>query len=621
LNTTDRHDQLEALTYLYMFNVLMLAVVGHSYLTGVLTGTSIVGCGVTLLAFMANFAMWALVPLLLSLLSLLTRRMWITVVVAVVFFGLSNIFIYADAVIYQLWRFHFNGMVINLLTTSGAGDSVTAGKGTVVSALMVFALIFTAEIGFAVFGLALLKPLRRLRTKKNFAVCFASVALLILSNMVAYDIGHLYDDHEIVRLRTILPLYQSVTIKRFANRVLGMNITPTSSVKMREGTGSLSYPKAPLSLRPDGPRPNIVIIALEGARSDSLIPEIMPELWRWGQANLVFENHFSGGNCTRYGIFTMFYGIYGTYWQRMLNERHGPALIRTLKDDGYRFRILSCTDLNYPEFRSTAFIDIPDAIIDRMNCERTNRDWMMTDHFVKFVGEAKTPFCAFMFYDASHQPYHYPTEHAVFDAGTLTDEINYVKLARGGGDVSVPQLRNRYRNSLHYVDAQIGRALRALEERGVMDNTLIFIAGDHGEEFGEYGFFGHDSTYDPDQVRTIMVAHIPGQPPQKIQRLTSHLDFVPTITTYMGAENPLTDYTQGLPLLSTQARPYVFITSWDTAALADGTTTTSFGLQAYKADTTVFDSRYKPLPNQREAVADRKNELVSALREMRWFTK
>jgi membrane-anchored protein YejM (alkaline phosphatase superfamily) len=78
-----------------------------------------------------------------------------------------------------------------------------------------------------------------------------------------------------------------------------------------------------------------------------------------------------------------------------------------------------------------------------------------------------------------------------------------------------------------------------------MDNTLIFIAGDHGEEFGEYGFFGHDSMYDPDQIRTIIVVHIPGQPPQKIQRVASHLDFVPTILSYMGVENPLNVYAQG----------------------------------------------------------------------------
>jgi membrane-anchored protein YejM (alkaline phosphatase superfamily) len=628
LNTTDattsRGDQLAALTYFYTFNVLLLAIVGHGYLANIPSGTSVIGWIVTVLAFVANFAMLALVPMLLSSVALIWRRQWITLLAAILFFGSLNVFIYVDLFIYQLWRFHFNSMVINLLTTAGAGDSVTAGTSTLVSASIVFAAIFAAEVGFAWIGLPRLKRFTwagRLNCRKGFVLWLTAVASLILANMIAYDIGHLRDDEEILRLHTILPLYQSVTIKRFANRVLGMNISPTSGFRMHKVTGSLDYPKAPLRLSPGTPRPNIVIIALEGARYDMLAPDVMPALWQFGQTNLVFENHYSGGNCTRYGIFTMLYGIYGTYWQRALHEQHGPALVRLLKDNGYKFRILSCSDLNYPEFRSTAFIDIPDSIWDHPHCERVERDRLMTDEFIKFVSETNTPFCAFMFYDASHQPYHYPPEHAVFDTGTVTTEINYVKLARGGGDVSIAQLRNRYKNSLHYDDTQIGRVLQALEDRGLMDNTLIFIAGDHGEEFGEYGFFGHDSTYDPAQVRTLMVAHIPGQQPQTIRRVTSHLDYVPTVCAYMGVENPLADYTQGTPLLSTEPRPYAFITSWDTAALADGTNITTFGLEAYKAPTAVYNSQYKPLPNQRQELAARKVQLVNALHEMRWFTK
>ena len=601
----------------------MLVVIGHGYLANIPPGTSLLGWCVTLLAFVGNFAMWALVPFVVSTLTLVWPRRWLTLTAAILLFGLLNVFIYIDQFIYQLWRFHFNGMVINLLTTPGAGDSVTAGTETLVSAAIVFACIFAAEVCFALFGLRWLKVRRwvgSLESRRGLLVGLSTVAILILANMAAYDIGHLRDDEEIVRLHTILPLYQSVTIKRFANRVLGMNITPKAGVRVHKVTGSLDYPKTPLRLPAGAPRPNIVIIALEGARADMLTPAVMPELSRWGETHLVFENHFSGGNCTRYGIFTMLYGIYGTYWQEALAEQHDCALIPLLKSNGYHFRILSCTDLNYPEFRSTAFINVPGAITDRRQCTKVDRDRLMVDDFVSFVAETNSPFFAFMFFDASHQPYHFPPEHAVFDTGTLTEEINYVKLARGG-NASPDLLRNRYKNSLHYVDAQIGRALRALEERGLMDNTIVFIAGDHGEEFGEYGFFGHDSTYDPEQVRTIMVANIPGHPPQRIQHLTSHLDFVPTILSFMDVENPLSDYSQGLSLLSTQGRPYVFITSWDTAALADGTTTATFGLQAYKAETTVFDAQYKPLPNQRDAMATRKDEFLNAMHEMKRYTR
>jgi membrane-anchored protein YejM (alkaline phosphatase superfamily) len=295
------------------------------------------------------------------------------------------------------------------------------------------------------------------------------------------------------------------------------------------------------------------------------------------------------------------------------------VLIRALQLLGYQFRILSCTDLNYPEFRSTAFVDVPGSITDQWKCPRVDRDREMTDEFVTFVHEKRAPFFAFMFYDASHQPYRYPPEHAIYDVGTLTDEINYIQIARDAGAVRLAE--NRYRNSLHYVDAQIGRALGALEEQGLMDHTLVFIVGDHGEAFNELGLFGHDSTFDRYQTKTLCVANIPGEAPRRIHRMTSHEDVTSTVLSYMGAENPLSDYTQGLPLTSGASRPFVLIASWGSAAIVDTNSITEFGLETYNAAITVLNTNGIPLPNQHQTLTANRPELMAGLEAMRQFMK
>jgi hypothetical protein len=612
----------EAAVYFYAFNVALLMVVGKGYLAGVPTGTSWSGWVATLLAFTANFAMWAIVPLVPVLLTLLARRLWITLTTAVVLFTLLNLFVYADSIIYRLWRFHFNGMVLNLLTTPGAGDSVTAGSSTVLTTVMIIASILAAEVGLAVCACRLpgkWKFLPGIRTGKAITFsCLAFVALIVADKAV-YDVGDLRSDTEIVRLRNLLPLYQTVTMKRFATRVLGLKIAPAPTLQLRGISGSLDYPKSPIRFRSSGPRPNILIVAIEGARFDMLTPTVMPFLSQWGATNLVCEENYSAGNTTRYGIFGLIYGLYGTYWQRAVAEHHGPVLVSALKELGYQFRILSCTDLNFPEFRQTAFLDVPGAITDSWTCPRVDRDRLMTDEFIKFVDEKRDPFFAFLFYDASHQPYHYPPAHAVFDVGNVTEDLNYIQLASNLSGMA--HIKNRYKNSLHYTDAQIGRAIRALEERGLMDNTLIFICGDHGEEFGELGLFGHDSAFHRYQTQTLMVAHIPNEPPQQIQRMTSHIDIPPTILTYMGVENPLSDFTEGLPLTSKQVQPYTLIASWSDAAIVDRDAIITFGLEAYKADLTILNHDNVPLPNQRQALAARQAELLDALGSMRRFAK
>lgn len=609
------------LVFFYGLNIFLLMLVGHGYLTNIPAGTSALGWAQTVLAYAANFAMWALVPLLCTLPTFFFRRAWITWVVAIVLFGAMNVFIYADSIIYQLWRFHFNGFVVNLLTTPGAGDSVTAGKATVATTSLIVGLIVAAEIGLLGVVWPRLRKLAfmpRLRSMKAFSVSAAAVAGLIVLDKTLYDVGDLRQDTEVLRLRQLLPLYQTVTVKRFANRVLGMNISPNPKLKLHTG-GSLDYPKKPLAIPADAPRPNVVIIAIEGARFDMLTPEVMPHLSAWGENNLVFDEAYSSGNTTRYGIFGLLYGIHGTYWQRALAERRGPAMIQALKQRGYNFRILGCTDLNYPEFRSTAFVDVPDAITDKWDCPRWQRDELMTDALIKFVEEQRMPFFAFLFYDASHQPYRYPPEHAVFDTGTTTDEINYIDLARKGGDVHFVQ--NRYRNSLHYVDAQIDRVLRCLENRGLLDNTLVFITGDHGEAFGELGLFGHDSAFDRYQAQTLFVAHIPGQAPRHVRRLTSHEDVPATVLTLMGVSNPLSDFSQGLSLLSDSPRLSVFVASWGVSAIVDTNSITSFGLEAYNAETTVLDTNDVPLANQRDALRAHQGELLAVLEAMRQFNK
>ena len=74
------------------------------------------------------------------------------------------------------------------------------------------------------------------------------------------------------------------------------------------------------------------------------------------------------------------------------------------------------------------------------------------------------------------------------------------------------------------MDAEIHRALQTLEDRGLLDNTLVFIVGDHGEAFNELGLFGHDSAFDRYQTKTLCVASIPGKAPRHVQRVTVALD-------------------------------------------------------------------------------------------------
>jgi len=64
-----------------------------------------------------------------------------------------------------------------------------------------------------------------------------------------------------------------------------------------------------------------------------------------------------------------------------------------------------------------------------------------------------------------------------------------------------PELKNRYLNSIRYQDFFLRDLFAEFESRGLLNNTLFILVGDHGEAFGEHGFLIHDDILYEEAVR------------------------------------------------------------------------------------------------------------------------
>jgi membrane-anchored protein YejM (alkaline phosphatase superfamily) len=95
------------------------------------------------------------------------------------------------------------------------------------------------------------------------------------------------------------------------------------------------------------------------------------------------------------------------------------------------------------------------------------------------------------------------------------------------------------------------------------------LIGDHGEEFMEHGFWGHNSTFVDQQVRTPLVIYTPKMKPLVSNDMTSHMDVVPTLMPLLGVTNPSSDYAIGYNLLKGERRDHTYISDWDRVAYVD----------------------------------------------------
>ncbi len=587
-------------------NAVVMAWIGRPYLARLPDEAGAGGWWTVLAAWVGVCVAIALaITALAAPIALTARRGWVTFAIVPALFLAAQVAIYIDTVVFGLFRYHLNGVVWHLVTTEGSSDSWAMGGGTAV------------RIGASVAALALVvfaAPLiARWRLRPPFALASLAVIVLALAGERAV---HAWSPH--ARLATAaLPLYDADAWRRFARSALGWQVA-VGDAMVPDDPLPLVYPRRPLAFTPDSERLNVVLIAVECGRSDMLDAEVMPNLHAWSRGETVCADHWSGGHCTRFGLAAALFGFDGACFAQALAHRTESALIAALRARGYDCDMRSCGKLTYPELRQTAFVGLAEERMrDEWTGARVDRDRDMTDAFVAALDGRPRPFFSFLFYDASHQPYLYPPEHARFAPATDLAELDYVEMSQDTSERVVRPLFNRYRNSLGYVDAQIARVIASLERAGELDRTIVAVFGDHGEEFGECGHVGHAIAYTPWQCRSFCVLHLPGQGARVIDDPTSHVDLLPSILTRLGVANPSSDYSVGLPIGTGTGPRTLVLSGWNDAAVVDDDGIVVFATAAGCMDITAYDRQWRRRPTD----SARTEQLLMTLARLNAFRR
>ena len=86
----------------------------------------------------------------------------------------------------------------------------------------------------------------------------------------------------------------------------------------------------------------------------------------------------------------------------------------------------------------------------------------------------------------------------------------YAAGRRGIPEETMERMRHLYRRAAAYLDDWLGSALEALDARGILDETLVVVTADHGENFGEHGLIGHGFAVNETLMSVPLVIAGPG---------------------------------------------------------------------------------------------------------------
>jgi len=101
-------------------------------------------------------------------------------------------------------------------------------------------------------------------------------------------------------------------------------------------------------------------------------------------------------------------------------------------------------------------------------------------------------------------------------------------------------LRDLYDAQIRQLDAELGRFVAALRKLELLDETLLVVTSDHGEEFMEHGRLEHFLTTHEESLRVPLLLRGPGVPAgRRVSAPVSSVDLAPTLLALAGVDAPV----------------------------------------------------------------------------------
>lgn len=170
----------------------------------------------------------------------------------------------------------------------------------------------------------------------------------------------------------------------------------------------------------------------------------------------------------------------------------------------------------------------------------------VTDAVIAYLDQHGVPPRLFLFvhYFDPHQPYDPPAPYDAMygDAPGAIGFKDHPALAYGDGSEDSRRSLSRYAGEVSYMDHHVGRLLDELRRRGIIDQALLLVTSDHGENLGENPgkAFHHGRTVYQSEMHCVGLLRLPdgAQGGVRLDLPVASIDMLPTMVSYLGLPVP-----------------------------------------------------------------------------------
>lgn len=270
---------------------------------------------------------------------------------------------------------------------------------------------------------------------------------------------------------------------------------------------------------PEHPRPNVVIYVIDtlrrdhlGAYGSALVDS--PNIDRIAAEGLTFDRAYAPASWTRSSMATLLSGVPPTHHRTEDRDSVLPEAILTLGEAlraaGYATAFVTANpnagkvfgfDQGFDEL-AELYAQQPGGIIDPYGAMA--RSDTVTDRAIEWIDRTQSPFLLVVLAIDPHAPHNPPED--LIEAELRKTPIESADDER---QKFVATSRVHYRAEIAFNDISFGRLVDHLIQRGLLDDTVLVLTADHGEEFWEHGKYQHGQSLYDEVLRIPMIVRYP----------------------------------------------------------------------------------------------------------------
>ncbi|MCU8037897.1 DUF3413 domain-containing protein [Shewanella sp. SM69] len=567
------------------FNGLLAMIVGSRYLGSVGYPETWYGWFYLSVSTIGQFSFLAFIAYLICLfpLTLILPYSKILRGVAAVIATLSLCILLYDTIVYADYGMHLSPFAFDLAWADL--NALLRGTSYIVTPLAIIAI----ELTMANFLWKRIEKIQKLNLGNKVITL---VCICFISSHLIHIWADAADITEITRFDDTYPLSYPATARSFMESH-GIDGSYQGD-DVNHNTSVLSYPEQPLTCQADT-KINVLMITIDSLRADMVDGKSMPFLHQYTENNQSFTQHFSGGNQFRTGMFSLLYGLQGSYGDARIFNSTSPLLTRSFQQAGYELGLfLPETNLNLRS--SQAMFNDFNPVVAKETNGSADADLHTVASFNEWHSIQHKPWLALVNLKA---PENFDTPVGFLGIETVKANTDLMPAQK--------VLFNQYRQSLYFVDQQL-KAMLA----NVSNDTLVIITGVNGKMFTSNSDEANRNL-SPQSVKVPLVIHWPSTGASKVKYRTSHYGIAPTLMTHvLGCTNNTTDYSAGRSLLQPDKETWIYIGDSRIFAIYQEAEVTVIDRHGkYR----IYDENYEHRLNKKMSAP----ELIEVMREGRRF--